>query len=587
MAKKFTFGFATLLVFLQCVALAFLILACVSAPVFDTVRLASFDGVYYGVFGYCQDSGASCSSAQANYHPETLDDDDSNWKMNNSAREALANILIVTPVAAGLTFIALITSFMCQFRFFDSSTFWFIMNFLFSILAFLSSALVCIVVMLLFFPHVTWYAYVLIVSAVFNLVCLPICFFARSQTASNRSNNGLDEDEDGDRSSSSIRDKFYQEEFNQTDLTNFDAPSMPDYYKGSKIVQSNTLNSNTVTDSDVPSSYVNSTGVPVPPQGPDVYQRNNNNNDASYLHNAVPKQPYSAINNNGTSLSMNSASKAMSSGRITASLTERSNSFAPSSVYNEQVTGVAAGVAGGVAGSQQPRGNNASSQAPAQGDLTQPAKTQQDVLQDIINGALSEDEEEFLKQNTVDPSERPAMETFDEDYDGLNDDDSQFTSVSQRGINPNYYHGRAGVQYAPPSQGPLQSNLQGQVQGQGVGPSGLNPAQQSTGGQYYPPPSNQGVPQQGYYYAPPMQQQQQQRPPYSAGPSASDFLLQSNPEFALGGRPSSYGNNQRTAGLNSAPTSSLHYKPAYKKRLPRKANLPPASISRDGPYGGF
>lgn len=597
MAKRFTFGFATLLFFLQCVALAFLILACVSAPVFDNVRLASFDGIHYGVFGYCEDDGGSCSSAQANYHPENLDDDDSNWKMNNDSRKALGSILIVTPIAAGLTFLALVTSFLCQFRFFDSSTFWFVMNFLFSILAFLSSALICIVVILLFYPHVTWYSYILIASAVLNLVCLPLCFFARSQTASN-SKNGLVDEEDEDRSSTSIRDKFYKEEFNQTEVTNLDAPSIPDYYKGSKIVTSNTLNSNTITDSDVPSSYMNNGSVAattantavVPPQGlatmaaANSYQRHSNNNDATLLHNAVPKQPYSAINQSGTNSSMNSSSRALSSGRITAPNNNYSQqnfsqmgeigSLAPSSVYAEHI----AGGSSGVIASDLQQGNN---RGQSQDELTQPPKTQQDVLQDIINGVLSEDEEEFLKQNTVDPSERPAMDTFDDD--GINDDDSQFTSVSQRGINPNYYQGRGGVQYIPPTHGPLQNQLQGQVQNpamaQGMVPNGMHPTQPPVvGGQYYPPLPNQAGPQQGYYHPPPLpvqqQQPQQPQPPYSAGPSASDFLLQSNPEFSIGTGPASFGNSQRSAGLNSAPASSMHYKPAYRKRLPRKNNLP-------------
>lgn len=675
MAKTYTFGYATLLTVLQCIALAFLILACLSAPVFKNISLAKLGDIHYGVFGYCQ-QGEGCSSAKANYHPENLSSDDGDWKMKHDARKSLGNLLIVTPVAAGLTLLALVTSFLCQFKHFDANTIWFCCNFSFSVLAFIASALCCISTILLFYPHVTWTAYILIGSAVLTLVCLPLCFLARSETASNGLGDGSD-DEDGEyASSSSMRDKLFKDELNQTDLTNMDDLSFPEYYKAPKIVTTTTLNSNTVTDSDVSDSYLNKFAPAGMGGGAGAgavaaaaassssslpYQRasNNNVNNISNSHaassrfqSAVPKQPFSVIDSSTTSVATSSAAPRLAaSGRLgpgqqPLATTDRIASDAPSSVYTEQEQdgsnnnmGMGVGVGPSNAGhraapftssndryrngypmtqrqqQQQPQPQPQQPQQPGRQPEPVPLHhTDEDgVLQDLINGVLPEDEEEFLKRNTIDPSDRPPMDAFDEDGDGINDDDSEFTSVSQRGINPRYYQGRGGIppqgmQYYPPPMGQQPQSANGMIHPP-LPQQQQQQQQQPMSAQYYPPMPNHGaVPppqhQQGHYQDPsmgmpmgvsphlhqqpaPPHQQLQQRSSYSAGPSASDFVLQSNPEFTIGSGPASLPGGQRAGNPNSGLGSNMHYKPAYKKRLPRKMNIAPASMSRDSPYGGF
>lgn len=583
MGRSFTFGIASLVVFLQFIAMAFLIIACVTAPVFKQIGLSKYDDVTYGTFGYCNSDG--CSSAQANYNPQNLSTD-GNWKMSSTARESLGKILIVTPIAAGLSFFAMFSSFFSQFGFFNSISGMFVVNLFFSVLGFLSSALICIVVFLLFFPNVTWCTYILVPAAVLNLISIPLAFLAYSQFT--RANDSGEDD-----GSSSIRDKFYKDELSkddfQRDLTSLNDGSMLEYYKNPQIMTSRTLNSTVPTTDEMKSEDVASMSYTL------QNQRELNFGNQRYGNNSTPRQPYSAIEDM-TSSHASLTGRIRAPGNTPSEL--RANSLAPSSVYVE---------------SNQESNNYVKNEEKNAGvtEVIGESKSQQDVLQDIINGVLADDEDEFLKQNTVDPSERP-VDDFDDDDDGIKDDDSQFTSVSQRGINPNYYQGKTNRPNLPhvsaggafgrintPEQFVPASNYQApiSVPMNNAPPQGLNqltyytqqvqlpqqqhPLPQPQIGGYYPAPMPQVQHQPQIYQGPPSQQ----RPVYSSGPTASDILLQSNPEFSVGG-PSTASGQRIYGGGNSMGTTS-HYKPAYKKRMPRQNNLPPASMTRDSPYGNF
>lgn len=87
---------------LQFVSMAFLIICCVTAPVFKQIGLSKYNDITYGVFGYC--NGNNCSKASASYNPSQFQESNDNWKINNHARGVLGKILIVTPIAAGLNF---------------------------------------------------------------------------------------------------------------------------------------------------------------------------------------------------------------------------------------------------------------------------------------------------------------------------------------------------------------------------------------------------------------------------------------------------------------------------------------------------
>ena len=166
----------------QFVSMAFLIIGSITAPVFRQIGLSKYNDITYGVFGYCDNNNNNdCSKASASYNPSQFQTNNDNWTLNNHSRNALGKILIVTPIAAGLNFFSFLSSFISIIivtlqsnNTFSAVLFFF--NLLFTLFGFLSAALICIVVFLLFYPNVTWCSWILIPAAALPLINLPIIF---------------------------------------------------------------------------------------------------------------------------------------------------------------------------------------------------------------------------------------------------------------------------------------------------------------------------------------------------------------------------------------------------------------------------
>lgn len=190
---------STIILIFEFVSIAFLIISIVTVPLFkftskhksstsNLLSLSEHNGIQYGVFGYCDTSEKECSSASANYKAYQIQQDnkssESDWKLDLNARKTLSELLIVVPVAAGLVFLNFIGSSINiitrkkdineneRFIFIQ-----FIISIIFSFLAFAACAMSCIVVFLLFYPHVNWPAWVLIPASVLSLLVLPLTFF--------------------------------------------------------------------------------------------------------------------------------------------------------------------------------------------------------------------------------------------------------------------------------------------------------------------------------------------------------------------------------------------------------------------------
>lgn len=207
---------------LQFASVALLIIACVTAPAFRQIGLSKHDGTTYGVFGYCDDQG--CSKAAAFYRPVDVgSSDDSDWRISSKGRRILGKILIVTPIAAGLAFLAFVStgvSFVVAQVSGSKSAFLFTLNLTLTVVGFLASALVCIIVFLLFYPNITWCSWILIAAAALLLITIPMVFVAHSSSRS-----GDDEDEEQEDDLTRIDQPDDDDEFE------FESPKEAGFYK--------------------------------------------------------------------------------------------------------------------------------------------------------------------------------------------------------------------------------------------------------------------------------------------------------------------------------------------------------------------
>ncbi|CAI4791561.1 ALI_collapsed_G0050420.mRNA.1.CDS.1 [Saccharomyces cerevisiae] len=183
----------------QFVTMAFLIIGSITAPIFKQIGYSKYDEITYGTFGYCKEG--SCSKASYNYQPDELSESDSNWKLNSNARSILGKIIFITPIAAGLNFLGFLCTIMSVLlinvlssdRVGSASAIMFFVNLTFSTLGFLSASLICIVVFLLFYPHVTWCSWVLIPGAALSLLVIPLIFSAYSRSSGSRDDDETEE----------------------------------------------------------------------------------------------------------------------------------------------------------------------------------------------------------------------------------------------------------------------------------------------------------------------------------------------------------------------------------------------------------
>lgn len=637
MSKTFIFGLSTVITVLQFASMAFLIICCVTAPVFSQIGISTYEDVTYGIFGYCR--SGSCSLASANYKPESLAEN-GDWKMDYNARSSLSKILIATPIAAGLAFFAMFSNLLAQFGNINKRASVFLINLLLTLIAFAVSALSCIVVFLLFFPNMTWCSYLLIPAAAINLVSLPLVYFAHSQGSGSYENSVEDEDRDFMKDNGSNEQVYTLDGFEDESS---DRPVvLPDYYKNPQIITSTTLtstNSNSKSDSTAQRSY----NKPLVVSDEDVQ-------DASYIRDLEPSEPYSAIRSSFVAQDSRSSSKT----NIPQVIAAPSQMYPKSNQYLREFSSSSSqySVIPSKTPVPVPRKDPLNNVALNSDCELVPEKLEEneqesapthDVLQDIIDTAISEGDEDedlkFIKQNTIDPSERPDLD----DDDGIEDGDSDFTSVSQRGVNPDSYpsapinghqarpqatansyqmplpgrqasgqQARAYQEVYSPQQQHQQRQQQHQQrqqqhqqyqqqhqqyqqyqcrQQQQYAPPPPPPPPPPLGSQRMPPSGYvpNGYSQQAHYNQQPHHQQfPQMRQNQYNFPGTSEILLSNNPDFMISGSSTiNTAQNRANLPIQQPKTVSSHYVPSYKKRLPRQ-NMPPASsIARDNPYAGF
>jgi hypothetical protein len=189
---------ATPLSVLLFVAFALLLLSVLSTPIIDSINIATFNDVKFGVFGYCSSAG-NCSSVSIGYNmgmsphwyygaPRSLevgmeelragltegrdldavlkDEGKSDFSLPSKARNSLTNLLIVHPIAAFLTLVLFILSVVAHFSKPAHSPKYLLALLILCLPTLIVSLLAFLVDILIFLPHMQWGGWIVLASTI-------------------------------------------------------------------------------------------------------------------------------------------------------------------------------------------------------------------------------------------------------------------------------------------------------------------------------------------------------------------------------------------------------------------------------------
>ena len=535
----FHLSFNSISFILMLVTVVFLILSCITSPV-TSFGLGSTSSYKYGIFGYCQSSG-SCSSSS---YPYTLSkiDKSAGWLLAPSTRDTLAKVFIVCPIAAGISFICLVFILLSHFL----STGMIILTLILNILSFIATAIICVIVIITFHPFVAWAGWILVGAAAASLISIALMI----ATLFHRRPN-VDDDKDSE----------------DVDLTKFDN----DFNTAGGITLTNPHDETSSLSKDyqfkvqrpaqqnVMGSSMSSSSVYESPQLAHDFTMQNKQSNAS-LNGSQGKKPYyddagvNLVNGPNTPIQ----TRQQMAPNVVPTIATPTMNDAPMSTIP-----------------QLPYPSNNS-------PLNKPAYNPTDLS--------------VFEHHPVVEGHKPFTELADDG--GMNqhqfhrsdemdsDVDSDFTSVSQRAINPKYNPN----QYERPSYGQYPQLQHYQPQSQ----------QNQTS---MPPPNSQ----QQYYSPQPQFYPQGQAPgaraapaPVQKRPTVSDNVLSNNPDFSLGlgGARRKGGYPNRSAGPRPLGNMPPGGRPVANRPPPNRYNQPQLSFpqqnarisdrptaSKDSPYG--
>ncbi|KAI9829421.1 MAG: hypothetical protein M1819_006358 [Sarea resinae] len=160
---------ATPLAVILLAAFVLLVLSTISTPVVKGIPLATFQGVDFGVFGYCK--GSKCSGAMVGYSTHGLfnNNDNNDFSLPSDTRHSLSSILIVHPIAAFLTLILLIMSLSAHLHKPSHSPRFLLALLILTLPTLLVTLLAFLVDILLFVPHVQWGGWIVLAATI--LIC--------------------------------------------------------------------------------------------------------------------------------------------------------------------------------------------------------------------------------------------------------------------------------------------------------------------------------------------------------------------------------------------------------------------------------
>jgi len=190
-------------------AFVLLLLSVISVPITKTIALGSFNGVTFGVFGFC--INGNCSPVQLGYNPGSIffflllayedqaiqtassssssskrwietqplvrrQNNNSNFSLPPSARSGLSNILIVHVIACALTLVALILCLVAHIRSPSHSVRFLLAIFIIGILTTILTLLSFLVDLLVFVPHFAIGTWIVLAATICNAIATSTLF---------------------------------------------------------------------------------------------------------------------------------------------------------------------------------------------------------------------------------------------------------------------------------------------------------------------------------------------------------------------------------------------------------------------------
>ncbi|KAK2075156.1 hypothetical protein P8C59_009305 [Phyllachora maydis] len=167
-------------------AFALLLLSVLSTPIIKAIPLGSFGDFNFGVFGFCK--GDTCSPMEIGYDTSGLFStiDNSSFDLPSGARKTLSAILIVHPVAAGVTLLMSILALVAHLHSPSHSSRYLLLLFIFGVLNFLVCMMAFLVDVLVFVPHMAWGAYITLAAAILVAMAMVVACAMRRTIVSRK-----------------------------------------------------------------------------------------------------------------------------------------------------------------------------------------------------------------------------------------------------------------------------------------------------------------------------------------------------------------------------------------------------------------
>ncbi|KAI5958969.1 uncharacterized protein KGF55_005623 [Candida pseudojiufengensis] len=217
----FKLSFNTISFVLILISFVFLLLATISSPIVTIFNLGKTSSHTYGVFGYCTNNNNDCSSATYPIKFSSIDDNSKNWIMSSSTRDTLGKIFILTPIALGFNFILLVLIFISHFGLKPVVLIGIAVNVIAAILTIIS----CIITILVFHPNLAWTGWILIGAAAATLISLVFMILTLTVTGSNDDDDDNDSNDTGfGRFTNNKYDKL-DDKFNHIQTSTFKSPN--------------------------------------------------------------------------------------------------------------------------------------------------------------------------------------------------------------------------------------------------------------------------------------------------------------------------------------------------------------------------